>query len=162
MLFSATMPEPIKVLAKTILKEPKFISVTPANMTTNADIEQVYYVIEEWERDDAVIRLLDSLDAEKTIMFCRTKKEVDTLTTKLTANGYAVRGLHGDMEQPQREEVIKAFRNSSIEILIATDVAARGLNVKEVSHVINVHIPFDPESYVHRIGRTGRDRKSVV
>ncbi|NLC27646.1 MAG: DEAD/DEAH box helicase [Campylobacteraceae bacterium] len=156
MLFSATMPEPIKVLAKTILHEPKFISVTPASMTTNVDIEQCYYIIEEWERDDAVIRLLDTLDPEKAIMFCRTKKEVDMLTTKLTAAGFAVKGLHGDMEQPQREEVIKAFRFSNIDLLVATDVAARGLNVKEISHVINVHIPFDPESYVHRIGRTAR------
>jgi ATP-dependent RNA helicase DeaD len=159
MLFSATMPEPIKQLAKKILKEPKFVSVTPANMTTNADIEQCYYVIEEWERDDAVIRLLDSLDPDKAIMFCRTKKEVDMLTTKLTAAGFAVKGLHGDMEQSQREEVIKAFRFSNIDLLVATDVAARGLNVKEISHVINVHIPFDPESYVHRIGRTGRAGK---
>jgi ATP-dependent RNA helicase DeaD len=156
MLFSATMPDPIKTLAKKILKEPKFISVTPANMTTNADIEQCYYVIDERERDDAVIRLLDTLDPDKAIMFCRTKKEVDMLATKLTASGYAVKGLHGDMEQPQREEVIKAFRFSNIDLLVATDVAARGLNVKEISHVINVHIPFDPESYVHRIGRTGR------
>jgi len=156
MLFSATMPEPIKQLAKKILKEPKFVSVTPANMTTNVDIEQCYYVIEEWERDDAVIRLLDTLDPDKAIMFCRTKKEVDMLATKLTAAGFAVKGLHGDMEQPQREEVIKAFRFSNIDLLVATDVAARGLNVKEISHVINVHIPFDPESYVHRIGRTGR------
>ncbi len=159
MLFSATMPEPIKQLAKTILREPKFVSVTPANMTTNVDIEQCYYVIEEWERDDAVIRLLDTLDPDKAIMFCRTKKEVDMLTTKLTAAGFAVKGLHGDMEQPQREEVIKAFRFSNIDLLVATDVAARGLNVKEISHVINVHIPFDPESYVHRIGRTGRAGK---
>ena len=156
MLFSATMPEPIKHLAKKILKEPKFVSVTPTNLTTNADIEQCYYVIEEWERDDAVIRLLDTLDPDKAIMFCRTKKEVDMLATKLTAAGFAVKGLHGDMEQPQREEVIKAFRFSNIDLLVATDVAARGLNVKEISHVINVHIPFDPESYVHRIGRTGR------
>ena len=156
MLFSATMPEPIKQLAKKILKDPKFVSVTPANMTTNVDIEQCYYVIEEWERDDAVIRLLDTLDPDKAIMFCRTKKEVDMLATKLTAAGFAVKGLHGDMEQAQREEVIKAFRFSNIDLLVATDVAARGLNVKEISHVINVHIPFDPESYVHRIGRTGR------
>jgi ATP-dependent RNA helicase DeaD len=156
MLFSATMPDPIKQLAKKILNEPKFVSVTPANMTTNIDIKQCYYVIEEWERDDAVIRLLDFLDPDKAIMFCRTKKEVDMLTTKLIAAGFAVKGLHGDMEQPQREEVIKAFRFSNIDLLVATDVAARGLNVKEISHVINVHIPFDPESYVHRIGRTGR------
>ena len=156
MLFSATMPEPIKRLASTILQNPEFISVTPKNMTTNEDIEQFYYVIDEWERDDAVIRLLDATDPEKSIMFCRTKKEVDQLATKLISAGYPAKGLHGDMDQPQREEVIKAFRNSTIDILVATDVAARGINVKDVTHVFNVHIPFDPESYVHRIGRTGR------
>ena len=156
LLFSATMPSPIKSLAKEILNNPEFISVTPTNITTNEDIDQSYYIIEEWERDDAVIRLLDTLDPEKAIMFCRTKKEVEMLSSKLTAIGFAVKGLHGDMEQAQREEVIRAFRFSNIDLLVATDVAARGLNIKEISHVINVHIPFDPESYVHRIGRTGR------
>ncbi|MDR3178037.1 MAG: DEAD/DEAH box helicase [Campylobacteraceae bacterium] len=156
MLLSATMPEPIKALAKKILNNPSFVSVTPQNATTNADIEQHYYVIEEHERDDAIIRLLDATDPQKAIIFCRTKKEVDRLSTKLVASGYAAKGLHGDMEQPQREEVIKSFRNGVIDILIATDVAARGLNVKEISHVFNYHIPFDPESYVHRIGRTAR------
>jgi ATP-dependent RNA helicase DeaD len=156
MLLSATMPAPIKALAKKILNNPAFVSVTPQNATTNADIEQHYYVIEEHERDDAITRLLDATDPKKAIIFCRTKKEVDRLSTRLVAAGYAAKGLHGDMEQPQREEVIKAFRSDTIDILIATDVAARGLNVKEISHVFNYHIPFDPESYVHRIGRTAR------
>ncbi len=156
MLFSATMPEPIKKLAKKILNEPKFISVTPQNITTNEDIEQHYYVIEEHERDDAIIRLLDSLEPQKSIIFCRMKKEVDRLTTKLIASGFIAKGLHGDMDQSVREETIKAFRSSSINILIATDVAARGINIKDISHVFNYHIPFDPDSYVHRIGRTGR------
>ncbi len=156
MLFSATMPEPIKKLAKKILNEPKFISVTPQNITTNEDIEQHYYVIEEHERDDAIIRLLDSLEPQKSIIFCRMKKEVDRLTTKLIASGFIAKGLHGDMDQSAREETIKAFRSSSINILIATDVAARGINIKDISHVFNYHIPFDPDSYVHRIGRTGR------
>ena len=156
MLFSATMPEPIKKLAAQILKDPQFISVTPQNMTTNEDIKQIYYVIEEWERDDALIRLLDAKDPKKAIMFCRTKNEVDTLATKLVSKGYVAKALHGDMEQPQREEVIKAFRNSAIDLLVATDVAARGISVQGVTHVFNVHMPFDPDSYVHRIGRTGR------
>jgi ATP-dependent RNA helicase DeaD len=156
MLFSATMPEPIKVLAKKILNNPAFVSVTPQNATTNADIEQHYYVIEEHERDNAIIRLLDVTDPEKAIIFCRTKKEVDRLSTRLVSAGCSARGLHGDMEQPQREEVIKAFRQGEIDMLVATDVAARGLNVKEITHVFNYHIPFDPESYVHRIGRTAR------
>jgi ATP-dependent RNA helicase DeaD len=156
MLLSATMPEPIKALAKKILNNPAFVSVTPQNATTNTDIEQQYYIIEEHERDDAIIRLLDALDPQKSIIFCRTKKEVDRLGTKLIASGFIAKTLHGDMEQPQREEVIKSFRNGDIDTLVATDVAARGLNVKEITHVFNYHMPFDPESYVHRIGRTAR------
>jgi len=159
LLFSATMPEPIKRLAKRRLKDPKFVSITPKEHATNEDIEQLYYVIEEQERDSALIRLLDSLEPTKSIVFCRTKKEVDRVSTQLMAIGYPAKGLHGDMEQNQRESVIKAFRNSQIEILVATDVAARGLNVANISHVFNFHMPFDPESYVHRIGRTGRAGK---
>ena len=159
LLFSATMPEPIKRLATKILQEPKFVSVTPKDHTTNEDIEQLYYVINEYERDDAMVRLLDALEPEKSIVFCRTKKEVDRLSTQLMAVGYAAKGLHGDMEQNQRESVIKGFRSSQIELLVATDVAARGLNVADITHVFNYHMPFDPESYVHRIGRTGRAGK---
>lgn len=159
LLFSATMPDPIKRLAFKILKEPKFVSITPKDHTTNEDIEQFYYVINEYERDDAMMRLLDATDPEKSIIFCRTKKEVDRLSNQLSAIGYLAKGLHGDMEQNQRETTIKAFRSSQIEVLVATDVAARGLSVSDISHVFNFHMPFDPESYVHRIGRTGRAGK---
>ena len=92
-------------------------------------------------------------------IFCRTKKEVDRLSTFLVSQGFMAKGLHGDMEQRQREECIRAFKSSKLEILIATDVAARGLDVNDVSHVFNYHLPFDSESYVHRIGRTGRAGK---
>lgn len=156
MLFSATMPEPIKKLADTILQEPKFISVTPTHTKTNEDIKQSYYVINEYEREVAIMRLLDTIEFKKAVMFCRTKKEVDTLATKLIASGYLAKGLHGDMDQNQREEVIKAFRDSVIDILVATDVAARGIHVNDITHVFNIHIPFNSDSYVHRIGRTGR------
>ena len=159
LLFSATMPEPIKRLAKKILNDPKYVSITPKDNTTNTDIEQRYYVINEHERDTAIVRLLDATDPIKSIIFCRTKKEVDRLSTHLMAVGYTAKGLHGDMEQNQRETTIKAFRSSQLEILVATDVAARGLNVADISHVFNFHMPFDPESYVHRIGRTGRAGK---
>jgi len=161
LLFSATMPEAIKRLAKNILQNPKFITITKSE-TTNRDIEQQYYVIEEYERDDATVRLIDAQDATKTIIFCRMKKEVDRLATTLISHGYLAKGLHGDMEQRQREEVIKSFRSGKIDMLIATDVAARGLDVSDVSHVFNYHIPFDAESYVHRIGRTGRAGKKGV
>ncbi|WP_324171328.1 DEAD/DEAH box helicase [Sulfurimonas sp.] len=155
LLFSATMPKPIKLLAERILNNPEFISITKGE-TTNADIDQEYYVIEESERDDAVIRLMDSEGTKKAIVFCRTKSEVDRLSNVLSNAGYLANGLHGDMEQRQREAVIKGFKSDSIKVLVATDVAARGIHVNNISHVFNYHIPFDPESYVHRIGRTGR------
>ena len=155
LLFSATMPQPIKTLASRILDNPEFISITKGE-TTNSDIEQLYYVIEESERDDAIIRLMDSETTEKSVVFCRTKSEVDRLSNVLSNAGYLANGLHGDMEQRQRETVIKGFKQNSVKVLVATDVAARGIHVNNISHVFNYHIPFDPESYVHRIGRTGR------
>jgi ATP-dependent RNA helicase DeaD len=158
LLFSATMPAPIKQLAERILVNPYFASITKTE-TTNTDITQQYYVIEESERDDAIIRLMDAEDAQKTVVFCRTKKEVDRLSNVLSAAGYSAKGLHGDMEQRQRESVIKGLKTDAIDVLIATDVAARGLHIDGVTHVFNYHIPFDPESYVHRIGRTGRAGK---
>jgi len=155
LLFSATMPKPIKLLAERILDNPEFVSITKGE-TTNTDIEQLYYVIEESERDDAIIRLMDAEDTKKSVVFCRTKSEVDRLSNVLSNAGYLANGLHGDMEQRQRETVIKGFKNNSVKVLVATDVAARGIHVNNISHVFNYHIPFDPESYVHRIGRTGR------
>jgi len=161
LLFSATMPQAIKNLANQILNEPEFIGVTKKE-TTNADITQQYYVIEEHERDAAITRIIDAYDVEKSILFCRTKREVERVSTHLIAQGYATKGLHGDMEQHQREEVIKGFRSGALEILVATDVAARGLSVADVTHVFNYHIPFDSQSYVHRIGRTGRAGKKGI
>jgi len=158
LLFSATMPEPIKDLARHILHEPKFVSVTKKE-TTNKDIRQLYYVIEEKDRDDAIVRLLDKEAPEKAIIFCRMKREVDRVAELLQAQGMNARGLHGDMEMRERMDVIKGFRGQEVDVLVATDVAARGLNIENVSHVFNYHIPFDPESYVHRIGRTGRAGK---
>jgi len=155
LLFSATMPPPIKKLAERILKDPHFIAITKSE-TTNKDITQEYYVIEESERDDAIIRLMDAAITEKVVVFCRTKREVDRLSNVLSSVGYSAKGLHGDMEQRQRESVVKALKDNQIDVLVATDVAARGIHINDVSHVINYHIPFDPESYVHRIGRTGR------
>ena len=155
LLFSATMPQPIKTLASRILNDPEFISITKGE-TTNSDIEQLYYVIDESERDDAIIRLMDAERSSKSVVFCRTKSEVDRLSNVLSNAGYLANGLHGDMEQRQRETVIKGFKNNSVKVLVATDVAARGIHIDNISHVFNYHIPFDPESYVHRIGRTGR------
>jgi ATP-dependent RNA helicase DeaD len=161
LMFSATMPAPIRELAKQILNDPVFVKITQEE-AAKKDIAQQFYVIEEHERDDAILRLIDSEEPVRSIIFARTKKEVDRLSTMLIAKGYSARGLHGDMEQRSREEVIKGFKSSQLEILVATDVAARGLDVKDVSHVFNYHIPFDPESYVHRIGRTGRAGKKGI
>jgi len=158
LLFSATMPVAIRNLAKTILKEPEFVTITKSDVT-NKNITQTFYVVDERERDDALIRLFDYKNPKKSIIFCRTKKDVDRLSTFLISQGFMAKSLHGDMEQKQREEAIKAFKTSKLEILIATDVAARGLDVNDVTHVFNYHLPFDGESYVHRIGRTGRAGK---
>jgi ATP-dependent RNA helicase DeaD len=158
LLFSATMSSQIKALAKKILKEPKMVSIT-GKAVTGENIKQLFYVVDEYERDDALVRLLDYKNPSKSIIFCRMRKEVDRLRDFLNAQGYSCKGLHGDMDQRQRESVIRDFKSNRLDILIATDVAARGLDVNDVSHVFNYHIPFDSESYVHRIGRTGRAGK---
>ena len=155
LLFSATMPKAIVGLANSILVEPKMATVTKEE-TTNKDISQEFYVIEEHERDDAMVRLLDALNPDKSIIFCRMKKEVDRVSEMLNAKGHSSVSLHGDMEQRERDKMIGKFKKNEADILVATDVAARGLDISNVSHVFNYHIPFDPESYVHRIGRTGR------
>ena len=161
LLFSATMPEAIKELARKILHSPEFVSITKKEVT-NKNIKQFYYVVDEHERDEALVRLLDYKNPTKSIVFCRMKIEVDRLTQFLSSQGYNAKGLHGDIQQRQREEIIRSFKRGHTEILIATDVAARGLDISDVSHVFNYHIPFDPESYVHRIGRTGRAGKEGV
>ncbi len=159
LMFSATMPNAIRKLAEQILKTPKTVAITKSE-STNSKITQLYYVVQDKERDDALVRLIDYKNPNKCIIFCRMKKEVDRLVAHMTAQGFKVSGLHGDMEQKQREVTIRAFKQGGIDIFIATDVAARGLDVNDVTHVFNYHIPFDSESYVHRIGRTGRGGKS--
>jgi len=161
LLFSATMPEPIKELANDILTTPQFISVVGEDEgTANNIIEQTYYVINEAQRDAAIVKLLETEETNKSIVFCRMKREVDRLTEHLQAIGFNAAGLHGDLEQSDRESIVKAYRRGETKIMVATDVAARGLDVKNVTHVFNFHIPFDSQSYVHRIGRTGRAGKS--
>jgi len=160
LLFSATMPEPIKELASDILYQPEFISVVGDDETTNNIIDQRYYMINENQRDEAIVKLLETENTNKCLIFCRMKREVDRLTEHLQALGFNAGGLHGDLEQRDREVIIKSYRKGEIKIMVATDVASRGLDVKDVTHVFNYHIPFDPQSYVHRIGRTGRAGKS--
>ena len=161
LLFSATIPDAIKDLAQMILYEPQYISVVNKEKNeTNNIINQKYYIIEESQRDKAIEYLLESEDFDKALIFCRMKREVDRLSEYLTALGFNVVGLHGDIEQLDRERIIKSFRRSEVKIMIATDIVARGIDIKNITHVFNYHIPFDPQSYVHRIGRTGRAGKN--
>ncbi|SCA62803.1 DEAD-box ATP-dependent RNA helicase RhpA [Chlamydiales bacterium SCGC AG-110-M15] len=155
LLFSATMPKPIQNLANTVLKDPISINVAKGQ-TSHADIKEVYYLSKERDKDLALVRIFDSHKPFKSIIFCKTKRDVDRLHTTLVSLGYNVRCLHGDMAQRERQQSISAFTDGDCKILVATDVAGRGLNVLDISHVINFHIPFSAESYTHRIGRTGR------
>ncbi|MBU9714484.1 DEAD/DEAH box helicase [Evansella tamaricis] len=155
MLFSATMPPPIRKLSNKYMNRPKQITISKGEVTAPS-INQVYYKVLEKNKMESLCRVIDSETIDLGIIFCRTKKGVAELTEALQARGYMADGLHGDLTQAQRDIVMKKFRDSSIEFLIATDVAARGIDVENVSHVINYDIPQDPESYVHRIGRTGR------
>jgi ATP-dependent RNA helicase DeaD len=155
LLFSATMPNEIKRLARKYMNSPKTVSVTP-NKVTAPQIDQVYYQTFDKNKIDTLCRILDSNEIDLGIIFSRTKKGVAELTEALQARGYVTDGLHGDLTQMQRDKVMNKFRLCKIDFLIATDVAARGIDVENVTHVINYDIPQDPESYVHRIGRTGR------
>lgn len=161
LMFSATMSEEIKELSKTLMNKPEFIR-TENKAVTNNNIEQYYYVIDEHERDDAMVRLIETADPDKAIIFCRTKRETSRLAEYLSGQGYKTEALHGDMEQWDRQKTMKLFRRNECELLVATDVASRGLDVNGVSHVFNYHIPFESESYVHRIGRTGRAKRDGV
>lgn len=158
-LFSATMPNAIKSLAGNYMDNPQNIAVSRDTLTV-PKIEQVYYAVRKENKLNVLCRILDMETVGLSIIFCRTKKGVDELAESLQGRGYLAEGLHGDLSQAQRNRVMKKFRDANIELLIATDVAARGLDIDNVSHVINFDIPQDPESYVHRIGRTGRAGKS--
>lgn len=155
MLFSATMPLNIQKLAQQFLRNPEHISVVPKQVSAPL-ISQAYIEVHEKQKFEVLCRLIDMEAPELAIIFGRTKRRVDELSEALQKRGYAAEGLHGDLSQNQRDHVMRKFRDSSIDILVATDVAARGLDVSGVSHVINFDLPQDPESYVHRIGRTGR------
>jgi ATP-dependent RNA helicase DeaD len=158
MLFSATMPPNIKKLAAQFLKNPEHVSVESKQVSAPL-IEQAYIEVNERQKFEALGRLLDMESPELAIVFGRTKRRVDELAEALQKRGYSADGLHGDLSQNQRDAVMRKFRDNSIDVLVATDVAARGLDVSGVTHVINFDLPQDPESYVHRIGRTGRAGK---
>jgi len=159
LLFSATMPKQIQILANQFLKDPKLIKVKTKEVTVPS-IEQYYYELHEKQKFDVLCRLLDIQSPELAIIFGRTKRRVDELFEALNKRGYSAEGIHGDLTQARRDSVLRHFKEGIIDILVATDVAARGLDISGVTHVYNFDIPQDPESYVHRIGRTGRIGKT--
>lgn len=158
LLFSATMPDAIKRIGVKFMKEPEHVKIKATEMTANL-IDQYFVRCKDFEKFDIMTRLLDVQTPELTIVFGRTKRRVDELSKGLEMRGYRAEGIHGDLSQQKRMSVLKAFKKGDLDILVATDVAARGLDISGVTHVYNYDIPQDPESYVHRIGRTGRAGK---
>jgi ATP-dependent RNA helicase DeaD len=154
-LFSATMPPPIRRIAQTYLKDPIEVSIK-AKTTTAANIRQRYWPVSGVHKLDAITRILEAEPFDAMIVFARTKMGTEELAEKLAARGIAAAAINGDVQQAQREKTIQNLKDGKIDVLVATDVAARGLDVERISHVLNFDIPYDTESYVHRIGRTGR------
>ncbi|SFP59623.1 DEAD/DEAH box helicase [Salibacterium halotolerans] len=158
LLFSATMPKRLQHVMQKFMKDPEEVKVKSKGMTVS-NIDQYYMEVPEKQKFDTLCHLLDITPPDLAIIFGRTKRRVDELSEALNQRGYAAAGIHGDLKQQQRDKVLRQFKNGSIDILVATDVAARGLDVQNVTHVYNFDLPQDPESYVHRIGRTGRAGK---
>ncbi|HEY9131758.1 MAG TPA: DEAD/DEAH box helicase [Dyella sp.] len=158
-LFSATMPAPIRKIAQQHLKDPVEVTIKAAT-TTAANIRQRYWFVSGVHKLDAMTRILEAEPFDAMIIFARTKQATEELAEKLQARGLAAAAINGDIAQPQRERVIQQLKDGKLDILVATDVAARGLDVERISHVMNYDIPYDTESYVHRIGRTGRAGRS--
>ena len=155
MLFSATMPNELRSLATRYMKEPVQIQIQGSNVTLD-EIKQVVIETTDRGKQDALCKVIDEQRPFMAIIFCRTKRRVKTLNNDLRARGYNSDEIHGDLSQAKREKVMKSFRNMKIQLLIATDVAARGLDIEGITHIFNYDIPEDAESYIHRIGRTGR------
>ena len=158
-LFSATMPPQIRRLSKKYLSDPVEITVKSKTSTVSS-ITQRYLIVSYPQKVDALTRILEVENFEGMIVFVRTKNETETLAEKLRARGYSAMAINGDVAQVQRERTINQLKAGKLDILVATDVAARGLDVERISHVVNYDIPTDTESYVHRIGRTGRAGRS--
>ena len=156
--FSATMPEPIKQLAETFMKDYEVIKVQTQDMTSTLT-RQVYYELLEEDKFEALCRTIDMAPNFYGLVFCKTKIQCDEIGSKLISAGYNAEVLHGDLSQVQRELIIHKMREHRISILAATDVAARGLDIPDMTHVVNYSLPDEPESYIHRVGRTGRAGK---
>ena len=158
-LFSATMSKPIMQITQKFLQDPILVKVVKKELT-NINIEQVYFEVKPKAKVEVMCRLIDMYDLKLLLVFCNTKRKVDEIVEDLQIRGYQAEGLHGDLRQAQRNNVMSKFRSGTTSILVATDVAARGIDVDDVDAVINFDIPLDEEYYVHRIGRTGRAGKS--
>ncbi|MEZ0470290.1 DEAD/DEAH box helicase [Luteimonas salinilitoris] len=158
-LFSATMPQQIRRIAQTYLKDPVEIAIK-SSTTTAKNIRQRYWMVSGVNKLDALTRILEAEPFDGMLVFARTKLGTQELADKLAARGLSAAAIHGDVEQKQREKLVQSLKDGRVDILVATDVAARGLDVERVSHVLNYDIPYDTESYVHRIGRTGRAGRS--
>ena len=155
LLFSATMPQPILDLAATYQQNAELVKVVKKELTV-PKIEQYYYEVRQKNKPEVLSRLFDMYDPKRALVFCNTKKQVDELVSELQLRGYFAEGLHGDLKQQQRDRVMESFRSGKTDLLVATDVAARGIDVDDVEAVFNYDVPQDDEYYVHRIGRTGR------
>ena len=160
-LFSATMSREVRRIADQFLHEPQQIQIQKSE-TVAPLVQQFYYSVREEEKPDVIEKLIDQVPEFYGLIFCQTKMLVTTLTDTLKSHGYAVDCLHGDMEQNARERTMKAFKAKSVTVLVCTDVASRGIDVKELTHVVNYSLPRELDLYVHRIGRTGRGGKEGV
>ncbi|AKP67068.1 DEAD/DEAH box helicase [Companilactobacillus ginsenosidimutans] len=161
LLFSATMPKPIMKIADKFMTKPEIVKIKSKELTAD-NIDQYFVKAKDFEKFDLMTRIFDVQAPELALIFGRTKRRVDELTRGLQARGYNAEGIHGDLSQDKRTSVLRKFKAGKLDFLVATDVAARGLDISGVSHVYNYDIPQDPDSYVHRIGRTGRAGKSGV
>jgi ATP-dependent RNA helicase DeaD len=158
LMFSATMPDRIIQLTKKFMKNAEIIKTKKSGKTAELT-DQIYYEVRESDKFETICRIIDTTEEFYGIVFCRTKADVDNLSSRLAERDYDADTLHGDISQSVREKILTKFRNKKVNVLIATDVAARGLDIYDLTHVINYSIPQDPESYLHRIGRTGRAGK---
>ncbi|RYG37255.1 DEAD/DEAH box helicase, partial [bacterium] len=153
--FSATMPARIVALTKKYLRNPQHVAIESKRRTVDA-IQQTYYEVPKGQKLEALARVLDMESPGPTIVFCRTRQETNDLSDALRLRGYNAEALHGDMNQGERDRTMRRFRDGQADLLVATDVAARGLDIETVTHVVNYDIPMDVEQYIHRVGRTGR------
>ncbi|PWK17959.1 DEAD/DEAH box helicase [Xanthomarina spongicola] len=160
-LFSATMPKEVATIAKKFMKSPQEITVGNKNESTN-QVSHEYYLVNARDRYQALKRLADANPDIFSVIFCRTKRDTQKVAENLIEDGYSAGALHGDLSQNQRDLVMKSFRNQQIQMLVATDVAARGIDVDDITHVINYQLPDEPEIYTHRSGRTGRAGKTGI